>query len=338
MLGNIYYLIPDVSKKSFSFRELIRAIKRKRLKRYIDNRVLGRSKPVGGVKVIYQHCMILNSLGFSAFPVRVGNYEGDFFGYGIKPKSYEDFCSLVNSDDVVIIPEVIQKSHKDLFKCRKVIFVQNWRFLYEEHPLEDQRINSSYSDAGYEYILCCGDYLMSLLKGEPENKVHMVKNFIDHNVFVENEKLRVSNRILAMPRKNPEDLKAIVDGIENLPVEIVYADRLTQKELVLEYQKSDIFLATGYPEGFGLPPLEAMACGAVVIGFTGGGASEFMIHEKTAMVAEDGDTDMVVEHIKKIIGDVGLKEKIRASGIEVSKKYNKESAELQLKKFFNLFS
>lgn len=38
---------------------------------------------------------------------------------------------------------------------------------------------------------------------------------------------------------------------------------------------SEIFLATGLLEGLGLPPLEAMATGALVVGFHGGGGREY---------------------------------------------------------------
>lgn len=37
-----------------------------------------------------------------------------------------------------------------------------------------------------------------------------------------------------------------------------------------------LFLSTGFPEGFGLPPLEAMACGCVPVGCTGFGGWEYM--------------------------------------------------------------
>jgi glycosyltransferase involved in cell wall biosynthesis len=40
--------------------------------------------------------------------------------------------------------------------------------------------------------------------------------------------------------------------------------------------RSHIFLATGFPEGCPLPPLEAMACGCLVVGYTGFGGFDYM--------------------------------------------------------------
>ncbi|WP_191905967.1 glycosyltransferase family 4 protein [Nitrincola iocasae] len=337
-MANIYYLIPDVAKRDYSLLELLRSIKRKKFKSHFSNKILGRSNPLGGVKVIYQHCMLLKEFGFEVIPVRLGVYEGNFYGFDVKVKSLNEVQQLMTEDDVVVIPEVLQNYYKCFINQRRVIFVQAWFCLYEDHPLESQKFKGLYTDCCYEHVMCCSKYLQKQLSVEPTEKVHLVSNYIDHDFFKEKSELRVENRVLMMPRKNPKNLKSIVEGISNLPVDIVYADRLSQDQLIVEYQKSDVFIATGYPEGFGLPPLEAMACGAVVIGFTGGGASEFMIHEKTALVANDGDVKKVIEYVEMVVKDKKLKEHLRSSGLEISKKYNKEATKKQLKEFIELLA
>ena len=40
-------------------------------------------------------------------------------------------------------------------------------------------------------------------------------------------------------------------------------------------RESQVFLSFGHPEGFGLPPAEALACGCLVIGYHGGGGREY---------------------------------------------------------------
>jgi len=44
-------------------------------------------------------------------------------------------------------------------------------------------------------------------------------------------------------------------------------------------RESAVFLSSSHPEGFGLPPCEALACGCVVIGYHGGGGKEFLLPE-----------------------------------------------------------
>jgi glycosyltransferase involved in cell wall biosynthesis len=48
-----------------------------------------------------------------------------------------------------------------------------------------------------------------------------------------------------------------------------------QSEVASIMKESLIFLSFGYPEGFGLPAAEAMACGCLVIGDHGGTGREF---------------------------------------------------------------
>ena len=44
-------------------------------------------------------------------------------------------------------------------------------------------------------------------------------------------------------------------------------------------RESLVFLCLSYHEGFGLPPAEAMACGAIVIGYDGFGGREYILPE-----------------------------------------------------------
>jgi Glycosyltransferase len=46
---------------------------------------------------------------------------------------------------------------------------------------------------------------------------------------------------------------------------VYYRKGLTDEELARIYSGSDVFLFTSRAESFGLPPLEAMACGAAVV-------------------------------------------------------------------------
>ena len=118
-------------------------------------------------------------------------------------------------------------------------------------------------------------------------------------------------------------------------VDLHVVDGLTQAELIEEYQKADIFLATGYPEGWSLPPLEAMNCGCTTVGFTGGGGAEFMIDNVTAMVSEDGDCVDAAKKLSAVLNDVSLKERIRKTGLEKTDKYTLENTKMQLHKFID---
>jgi hypothetical protein len=57
---------------------------------------------------------------------------------------------------------------------------------------------------------------------------------------------------------------------------ITLIDRFHQTDLSQIYISHDIFISIGYPEGFPRPPIKALLCEYVLVGFTGGGGSDCM--------------------------------------------------------------
>ncbi len=93
----------------------------------------------------------------------------------------------------------------------------------------------------------------------------------------------------AISQTQEKPLLFLDDEIKQKAEFVILENQYSQTEIAEHFREADIFLAIGYPEGFALPPLEAMACGCAVIGFTGGGGLDHMIDGKTALVAEDGN-------------------------------------------------
>ncbi|MGC2191754.1 MAG: glycosyltransferase family 1 protein [Candidatus Dormiibacterota bacterium] len=67
-------------------------------------------------------------------------------------------------------------------------------------------------------------------------------------------------------------------------------------------------------EGFGLPALEAMACGAPVLATDVGGVQE--IAEGAALLVPDGDQNGWVEGLRRLLNEPGLREHLRALGLD----------------------
>ena len=90
-------------------------------------------------------------------------------------------------------------------------------------------------------------------------------------------------RVAFMPRKNAALARQMQDvalaalgprpgfAIEWLPLQ-----NMTPEQVAAGLASSHIFLASSFPEGFGLPPAEAMAAGCLPVGFTGFGGWDYM--------------------------------------------------------------
>ena len=81
-----------------------------------------------------------------------------------------------------------------------------------------------------------------------------------------------------MPRKNSEDSSVVTALFKNSELASSWSlkpiNNLSHDEVIQVMQESLIFLSFGFPEGFGLPVAEAMACGCAVIGYDGLGGRE----------------------------------------------------------------
>jgi L-malate glycosyltransferase len=87
----------------------------------------------------------------------------------------------------------------------------------------------------------------------------------------------------------------------NIDSLIRFGERLTEEELVTAYQHSKVVLFPSSEEPLGLVGIEAIACGAIVVGSDSGGISEFLIHEKNGYLFEENDIDDLQNHIEKAI-------------------------------------
>ncbi|WP_300161369.1 glycosyltransferase family 1 protein [Solidesulfovibrio sp.] len=89
-------------------------------------------------------------------------------------------------------------------------------------------------------------------------------------------------RVGFMPRKNKalatmiREVAAARAARTGLALDFVAIDGLSPDGVAEALRSCHMFLATGFPEGCPLPPLEAMACGCLVAGFSGFGGFDYM--------------------------------------------------------------
>lgn len=302
-------------------------------------RLLFRGKsqvPVGGVKVIYQHCDLLNRNGYKAYPVHLGDFRVNWFPHETSPISEKDVLSFSRESDILVCPEIIPKA-AEAFSCkRKIAFIQNWS-LTQIGTGPDK----SYEDYGFTNLLVCSHYIQGYMKDRSKLPCAVVINGIDLDVFRNLPERKIPRKVLYLNRKNVDDgrkaIRFLEQGIRKTAKFVELENRFTQDQIAGIYQEADIFMALGYPEGFALPPLEAMASGCAVIGFTGNGGTEHMIDGKTALIAPDGDTEALSHCLKRVLTNEEIKEEIRMGGLEKAQEFSLERMEGELLAFASSF-
>jgi glycosyltransferase involved in cell wall biosynthesis len=107
-----------------------------------------------------------------------------------------------------------------------------------------------------------------------------------------------------------------------------YVGRVSDRELASLYSAARLTLCTSIYEGFGLPVLEAMACGCPVLCSWSSSLPE--VGGLAARYFRPRDPDDLSRQLRAVLGDQGLLSEMRARGLEQSARFSFRRAAQQM--------
>lgn len=240
----------------------------------------------GGQLVNLDHVTALRRLGYDARllivrPAGEGAFAPQFPAGRDVP--WQQGCGGLQADDIAVVGEMFGLGVLEVGKtpARRVLHNQGPFYTFLGF-LDLAAIRGWRCEA---MIVPSGVGADMLRRMGWERGLHVVRPALDP-VFVPAPAAR-EVRVAVMTRKRAQEVR-LIRGIQRsvrpdlnaVPwLEIAGVDRA---EVARRMAGSEVFLATGQLEGLGLPPLEAMATGALVVGFHGGGGLDYA-------TAENGD-------------------------------------------------
>ena len=87
-----------------------------------------------------------------------------------------------------------------------------------------------------------------------------------------------------------------------------------QEKLAEVYSSCEIYLCPSWDEGLGMPPMEAMACGAALVTYDNGGCRDYARDGETALVARRRDVADLAAKLERLATDEALRARIAAAG------------------------
>jgi glycosyltransferase involved in cell wall biosynthesis len=205
---------------------------------------------------------------------------------------------VINPDKISVIYEGVA----NLSKGRDSLFVAK---LSDSSVLNNYNINSP-------FLLYVGNAYPH------KNLDFLIKNFLD--LYKENNELK-----LVLVGKEDYFYKGLKDLAEDIfsnfsENPVIFTGYVPDDKLEIFYQKAIAYIFPSLYEGFGLPPLEAMAKGCPVITSNAGSMPEVL--GEAAIYFDPRDKNDFLTKIKNLFFDKELREVLIKMGYEQQKKYN----------------
>lgn len=277
------------------------------------------NKPAGGIKKIYRQVDILNAEGFSAFVLHeMPNFRCTWFKNNTKISYNKSFynelykktnrrrsflvslkkqltflITLTNSknsvkasfnkEDILVFPELFGNNIGEVKKgTKKVIYNQGCYQTFFGYNLDLNDTKSPYLQKDFiATIVNSKDAIKYIEYVFPKVKVFKIRHGIDNEKFFYKEK--IEKKIALMPRKLKNDLIQVINILKFRQIledwELVVIDNMSEEMVAKKLQESVFFMNFSGNEGFGIPVIEAMACGCVIVGYSGKGGKEFFKKE-----------------------------------------------------------
>lgn len=218
--------------------------------------------------------------------------------------------------------DVIELLHLPQKKVR-VIYAgvdERYRVVEDKNLIEDFRIRHNLPK---EFILFVGNI-------EPrKNLMGLIKSFYEFR------KRKTCRHRLVLAGKMGwlyEDILKLIKNM-NLEDEVIFTGYIPDEDMPLLYNSASLFVYPSFYEGFGLPPLEAMACGVPVIVSNVSSLPE-VVGYGGFLVAPD-DYIAIADAMEKFLSDMGFRREYIARGLERAKIFTWHKTALEIVKVYN---
>jgi len=232
-------------------------------------------------------------------------------------------------------------------KGRLFYYIQH----YETFTCKDDIIESRVAEGSY-YLplrhLVVSRWLSDLIEKKTGQRPAYVGNGVNTGMFYPVTELRKKNTVMSfirgIPWKGDEDTLRAFQIVQERIKEVKYkiiGNRKTVNELmkkanvqldseVIEnppdneiaalYSSITVFVFASHLEGFGLPPLEAMACATPVVTTDCLGVRDYVVDGCNGLVVPPKKPEILAETIIKVLSDSGLRDKLRRNSLLTAKK------------------
>ena len=293
----------------------------------------GQDMTSGGIFAIHQMAVELGRtidvnlvvLGYAPTPVeRIKTFRSEF----LNPHEIPDADAIVLYSDATLGD---QFASLPASKGRKFIYFQGYGEIGNPVVIENLR-------RGFG-VIASARWLVDEARVQT-NSVSFVPYGLDKSIFNPNGRTQPTRAIAMMThflqwkgiedglgamrrvRAALSDVRFIFFGIANPGFDgAEFLERPSRQGVADIMRKSDVFVCPSWEEGFGMPGLEAMACGAALATTDTKGCRDYALHGRTALVSPPKHPDALARNIITLLTDDALRDRIAATGQQTAFTY-----------------
>jgi len=159
-------------------------------------------------------------------------------------------------------------------------------------------------------------YILSVGSLEPgKNRARLVRAL--HALGADG--LEATLAVAGQPAWHHEDDFALVREL-GMERRVRFLGYVPDDDLPALYAAADVFVMPALYEGFGLPVIEAMACGTPVLTSDTGATAE--VAGDAAVLVDPRSVDEIRDGLRRLLGDEGLRSDLRARGLERASQFS----------------
>ena len=295
-------------------------------RRYNRAFVIGAYLPNGGTLMAYHLGRILErDFGIHAIAVRVGDETADhgIHAYDLRMplvSQQEMEREITDADILIVNPSFSVCQFGWRLPGFKISYVQDFKTF-------------ALLDRKFDHYVAVSDFVGQFLHTVYDLDVRVIPPFInldrlppalDWTQRPENLVLPYAKGIAEVWDLSWQRLREILAARapDIILAEPIPASGIPQPELLSRIGAARYFLTLSAAEGFGLVPLEAMAMGAVVIGYDGFGGRQYMRPNENCAVAPYPQIERVAELLIAAVNDPGHSAQMARRGRETAAGYS----------------
>ncbi|MBK5273826.1 MAG: glycosyltransferase family 4 protein [Desulfuromonadales bacterium] len=162
-----------------------------------------------------------------------------------------------------------------------------------------------------------GDYILYTGTLEPRKNI---PTLIRAYALLRNER-KITHRLVLAGKKGWL-YKEILESVRTLGLErdVIFTGFVADEDMPYLYNGAELFVYPSFYEGFGLPPLEAMACGCPVV--TSNTSSLPEVVGNAGLMVDPNRPEELAEAMGRILEDSELRAKLREKGLRRSAEFS----------------